>query len=77
MSELSEPVKTKISLQLSIVRIMLPDLEDFQCKLKKLVSRKLQAQSFSVISWIEAKTDPQHLLKANETGRMQTTKMLF
>ena len=26
---------------------------------------------------IEAKTDPQHLLKANETGRMQTTKMLF
>ena len=36
MSELSEPVKTKISLQLSIVRIMLPDLEDFSVQIEKV-----------------------------------------
>lgn len=36
MSELSEPVKMKISLQLSIVRIMLPDLEDFSVQIENV-----------------------------------------
>ena len=40
MSELSEPVKTKISLQLTIVRIMLPDLEDFSGKIEKVGKQK-------------------------------------